>query len=120
MEHGLVIHLRTKSGKPLGTRVLDWQEVLGEMAAQLGTVATRPEERPKPAVIPQTAPVHQDFFSIGDLATRWRCSRGSVYNRLRRVGASVLDFAPRGKRSRKAVSLKAVLDIEVRQSKRLQ
>ena len=38
----------------------------------------------------------QEYFSISELAQRWRCSRGTVYNRLRAVGAEVLDFAPRG------------------------
>jgi hypothetical protein len=60
-----------------------------------------------------------DFLSIAELAPRWCCSRGTVYNRLRGAGAKVLDFGLRGKRSRKAVSLKAVLEIENRQTKRL-
>src|SRR6266404_8594790 len=29
----------------------------------------------------------QDYFSIQELADRWRCSRGTVYNRLRAEGA---------------------------------
>jgi hypothetical protein len=33
----------------------------------------------------------QDFFSIPELALRWRCSRGTVYNLIR--GEKVLDFA---------------------------
>jgi hypothetical protein len=59
------------------------------------------------------------FFSIAELATRWRCSRGTVYNRLRAVGARVLDFAPSGKKSKKAVPVHVVLDIETRRMKRL-
>jgi len=61
----------------------------------------------------------QEFFSILDLAKRWRVSRGTVYNRLRATGARVLDFAAAGKRSRKVVSTKVVLEIEARNSKRL-
>ncbi len=61
----------------------------------------------------------RDFLSIAELARRWRCSRGTVYNRLRAVGAQVLDFASRGKRGRKAVALKTVREIEDRQTKRL-
>ena len=38
---------------------------------------------------------------------------------LRAVGAQVLDFASRGKRGRKAVSLKTVVEIESHQTKRL-
>jgi hypothetical protein len=67
----------------------------------------------------QDGAVPQDFLSIAELARRWRCSRGTVYNRLRTAGAQVLDFAPRGKRGRKAVSLKTVLGIENQQTKRL-
>jgi hypothetical protein len=63
--------------------------------------------------------VRQDFFSVGELATRWRCSRGTVYNRLRSVGAKVLDFAPSGKRGKKAVPSSTVLQIESRQMRRL-
>jgi hypothetical protein len=62
---------------------------------------------------------HQKYVSISQLADRWRCSRGSVYNRLRAAHADVLDFAPRGKRSRKAVALDVVLSIEARYTKRL-
>jgi hypothetical protein len=34
-------------------------------------------------------------------AQRWRCSRGTVNNRLRALGARVLDFAPRGEMGKK-------------------
>jgi len=78
-----------------------------------------PAERQTSPVKSQTAHIHQDFFSFGELAHRWRCSRGTVYNRLRLVNAKVLDFSPRGRRSRKAVSLKTVLEIENRLSKPL-
>lgn len=61
----------------------------------------------------------QDFFSILELAKRWRCSRGTVYNRLRAGGAKVLDFAAAGKRGRKVVATGIVLEIEARNTKRL-
>jgi predicted DNA-binding protein YlxM (UPF0122 family) len=61
----------------------------------------------------------QDFFSFSELAKRWRVSRGTVYNRLRAAGVKVLDFSAAGKRSRKVVSTKVVLEIEARNSKRL-
>ena len=35
----------------------------------------------------------QEYYSIRELAERWRVSRGTVYNRLRSAGAKVLDFA---------------------------
>jgi len=64
-------------------------------------------------------PIRQDFFSIAELASRWRCSRGTVYNRLRAVGAKVLDFAAPGKKSKKAVSVTVVLQIESKKTKKL-
>jgi hypothetical protein len=63
--------------------------------------------------------VSQEYFSIPDLAKRWRCSRGTVYNRLRARGAKVLDFAPNGKRGKKVVAASTVLQLEARQTKRL-
>ena len=66
--------------------------------------------------IPQMRP---EYFSFAELAERWRCSRGTVYNRLRAVGAEVLDFAPRGKRGKKVIPVTAVLHIEQRRTKRL-
>jgi hypothetical protein len=63
--------------------------------------------------------INQDFYSILELAQRWRCSRGTVYNRLRAAGARVLDFAAAGKRGRKVVSTKVVFEIEARNTKRL-
>jgi predicted DNA-binding protein YlxM (UPF0122 family) len=60
----------------------------------------------------------QQFFSIAELANRWRCSRGTVYNRLRRVGASVLDFAPPGKRGKKVIAHATVTEIEEQRTKR--
>ena len=52
----------------------------------------------------------QPFFSIADLADRWRCSRGTVYNVLR--GRLVLDFAAPGHKGKKLVPVEAVLAIE--------
>ncbi|HXW57748.1 MAG TPA: hypothetical protein VEJ67_18490 [Candidatus Cybelea sp.] len=50
------------------------------------------------------------FFSIPDLAERWRCSRASVYNRIR--GEKVVDFAAKGRKGHKLVPLDVVLKIE--------
>jgi hypothetical protein len=61
----------------------------------------------------------QKYLSMSQLADRWQCSRGTVYNRLRAEGASVLNFAPRGKRGRKVVSLEVVLHIEAKNTKRI-
>ena len=61
----------------------------------------------------------QEFFSIRELAQRWRCSRGSVYNRLRASGAKVVDFASAGKRGSKLVPSSVVREIETRHFKRL-
>jgi transposase len=61
----------------------------------------------------------RNYFSIAEVAERWRVSRGTVYNRLRATGARVLDFAPTGKKGKKAVSARVVLEMEARQTKRL-
>ena len=50
------------------------------------------------------------FFSIPELAERWRCSRASVYNRIR--GEKVVDFAAKGRKGHKVVPLETVLKIE--------
>ena len=50
------------------------------------------------------------FYSIRDLADRWRCSRASVYNRIR--GEEVVDFAANGRKGHKLVPLNTVLKIE--------
>ncbi len=79
------------------------------------------------AGVPEAARAHQQrslpndpkYFSIPQLGDRWQCSRGTVYNRLRAAGAKVLDFAPRGKRGRKVVSLNVLLQIESENTRRL-
>jgi hypothetical protein len=50
------------------------------------------------------------FFSFRDLAQRWRCSRASVYNRVR--GERIVDFAANGRKGKKLVPLETVLKIE--------
>jgi len=50
------------------------------------------------------------FYSIPELAERWRCSRGSVYNRIR--GQVVLDFAAKGRKGHKLIPAEVVLKIE--------
>jgi hypothetical protein len=57
----------------------------------------------------------QPFYSISELAKRWRCSRGSVYNRLR--GEKVLDFAAPGHKGHKLVPIETVRRIEQRRMK---
>lgn len=68
---------------------------------------------------PLTAPTRQPFFSMAELAARWRCSRGTVYNRLRQVGAKVLDFSTKGRKSKKAVPAVVVMQIEAQHTRRL-
>jgi hypothetical protein len=64
-------------------------------------------------------PKAQQYLSISELAARWRCSRGTVYNRLRLLGLNVLDFAPPGKRGKKIVSLSTIVKVEESTTKRL-
>lgn len=61
----------------------------------------------------------REYFSIPELADRWRCSEGTIYNRLRATGATVLDFAERGKRGKKVVPVATVLQIERHRTARL-
>ena len=61
----------------------------------------------------------QEYFSIAELADRWRCSRGTVYNRLRGAGAKVLDFSLPGKKCKKLVHAEVVFQIEAKKTKRL-
>jgi hypothetical protein len=52
------------------------------------------------------------FYGIRELAERWRCSRGTVYNFIR--GEKVLDFAAPGHRGKKLVPRDVVRKIEER------
>jgi predicted DNA-binding protein YlxM (UPF0122 family) len=59
------------------------------------------------------------YYSIGELAERWRVSRGTVYNRLRAAGTKVLDFSAPGKKGKKAISAESVLQLESKKTKKL-
>jgi hypothetical protein len=62
-------------------------------------------------VVPVETKEDLAYFSISDLAFRWRCSRGSVYNMLR--GYPVVDFATQpGHRGKKLVAAATVFMIE--------
>jgi hypothetical protein len=60
--------------------------------------------------VPEAARIGQAYFSIADLAARWRCSRGTVYNVIR--GERVLDFASPGHKGKKLVPAEVVNRIE--------
>lgn len=61
-----------------------------------------------------------EFFSIDDIAARWRCSRGTVYNRLRSAGALALDFSSKKQsRSKRSIPRPTVLQIEEKFSRRV-
>lgn len=72
-------------------------------ATQVGSVAAADNK-----MDPHASP--QPFYSIRELAVRWRCSRGSVYNVLR--GEKVVDFASRGHRGHKLIPRETVRRIE--------
>jgi len=61
----------------------------------------------------------QTFFSIPELAERWRCSRGSVYNYLRDNGVKVIDFAVVGSKGKKLVYTADVMHLETRKLKKI-
>jgi len=60
------------------------------------------------------------YYSVPELAERWRCSRGTVYNRLRVAGAKVLDFSTAGRKSKKLVPALTVSQLEAKFTKALQ
>jgi hypothetical protein len=64
-------------------------------------------------------PTQRDFFTVQQLATRWSCSRGTVYNVLRSTGTKVVDFAAKGRKGHKLVPVAAVEEIERRKLRRL-
>jgi len=59
-------------------------------------------------------PIRRDFFTIQQLAGRWSCSRGMVYNVLRSTGTKVVDFAAKGRKGHKLIPVAAVEEIERR------
>jgi hypothetical protein len=61
----------------------------------------------------------QSHFSIPELAVRWRCSRGTVYNTLRTAGVRVINLAPGKKRGRKLVPVETVEKLERQRTARL-
>jgi hypothetical protein len=61
----------------------------------------------------------QPYYSIPELAVRWRSSRATVYNRLRFAGAKVLDLGPAGKKGKKLVPALTVFQIESKNLKAL-
>jgi hypothetical protein len=65
------------------------------------------------------APIHRDFFTIQQVAERWSCSRGTVYNVLRSTGTSVVDFAAKGRKGHKLVPAAAIEEIERRKMRPL-
>lgn len=85
--------------------------------AQIAALFGMPESAVREKIASKGAP--QAFFSFEELALRWRCSRGTVRNRIRSCGGKVLDFGPAGKRSKKAVPASVVFQIETRKTKAL-
>ena len=91
----------------LGRAFFDWALAQGVFAEASGD---RVKVREASKSLPQ-------FFTIPELAERWRIARPTVYERLRKAGVKVIDFNPRGGRGRKLVPRSAVLEIEARQLK---
>lgn len=86
------------------------------MAKIFGAPASSVREK-SPPFRPSVRTKPDAFFSFQDLADRWRCSRGTVRNRLRAAGAQVLNFG--GDRSKKTVAASVVYQIEAKRTKRL-
>ncbi len=64
-------------------------------------------------------PVSREFYTVQQLAERWSCSRGTVYNVLRSTGTKVVDFAARGRKGHKLVPVAAVEEIERKKLRRI-
>ena len=99
---------------------VDVAALIGELAqlqafAQLRLTGPVPEQ----AIIqPDTS--RAEFFSVDDIAARWRCSRGTVYNRLRSAGGLSLDFSSKKQtRSKRSIPRSVVLQIEEKYTKRI-
>ncbi|MGO8972570.1 MAG: hypothetical protein ACLQNV_03440, partial [Steroidobacteraceae bacterium] len=71
------------------------------------------------AVTPDVPEIPPPFSTYSQLAERWGVSWGTVQNWLRAGHVPVLDRAPRGKRGKKVVARKDVLEFEKRNTKRL-
>jgi hypothetical protein len=55
----------------------------------------------------------QTHFTIAQVAARWQCSRGTVYNTLRTFGAKIVNLAPPGKKKgRKLVPVETLERLE--------
>ena len=98
----------------------DVPALIGELAhlqacAQMRLIGPMPD-----AAIMQRNAAPSEFFSIDDLAARWRVSRGTVYNRLRAAGAFSLDFTSKKQsRSKRAIARAVVVGIEEKFTKRV-
>jgi hypothetical protein len=78
-------------------------------------IAAQMRISPMPA---QAQSTPTEFFSVYDIATRWRCSRGTVYNRLRSAGAIALDFTSKKQsRSKRSIPRSVVMQIEAKHTK---
>lgn len=90
-------------------------ELIDKLIAQhLPAIMARAAEMQKTAKT-DAAPVKQ-FFTIPELAERWRISRPTVYDWLREYGVKV--FGARNGRGRKLIPLSEVLKLEARELKR--
>jgi len=78
-----------------------------------------PEDAVKHIMNNRSSSVRTDFYTIRQLADRWSCSRGTVYNVLRSTGTKVVDFATKGRKGRKLVPVGAVEEIERSKLRRL-
>jgi hypothetical protein len=90
----------------LGRSFFAWAQKEG-LFSGIGSAHTRREESKTPA----------QFFTVQELAERWRIARPTVYARLQRLGIKVLDLSPGTARGRKVVPRSAILEVESRQLK---
>ena len=89
--------IRTESDR---LSILEFAEIFGFTPAELISAIER-----------NRLAVKKPFYSIQDLAARWRCSRGTVYNVLRDSESKLLDLSD-GKKGKRLIPAAVVEHIE--------
>jgi hypothetical protein len=59
------------------------------------------------------------WFSMSELADRWRCAESTARRVLRMNGCTVLDFAQRGQKGKKLIRKSTIEQLEIRRTKQL-
>jgi hypothetical protein len=116
-ERGVVVLARRRSQTDASARTIGSAEPRRARAKPSANVLAKSLSPELPH--PDNTNRQQPYYSIPELAVRWRSSRATVYNRLRFAGAKVLDLGPAGKKGKKLVPALTVFQIESKNLKAL-